>query len=248
MKISIITVVLNGEKYIRETLESVKLQDYHNIEYLVIDGLSTDGTIQIIKEYMDVVSYFESKKDDSMYDAINYAISLSTGDYVMILNSDDKFIKPSSLSEFCNYVSDMDYDAYYSNLMIYRNKKIVKRFLFDVNYIQLRSSRHCTFVPHTSLLVKRNVCLKLSYYNLKYLYVSDYDFILRLMLNGFSLKHIPLFLTIFREHDESHTMTGRVNQERILLLNDFKINPMVEKFNYVYIWVYYKLINLLKKF
>lgn len=243
MKITIITVVLNGEKYIRETLESVKNQLYSNIEYIVVDGLSKDRTISIIEEYKNIISYFESRKDKSMYDAINYGISKSTGDYIMILNSDDKFVSNTSLLEFCNYVENLNYDGYYCNLLINRKGAFLKRFLFDVNYLEIRASRHCTFIPHTTLLIKKEVCIKLSSYNLKYLYVSDYDFILRLLLNGFRLKHVPLFLAIFREHPESHTISGRVNKERIVLLNDYKINFFIEKFYFVKSWIYYKIFN-----
>ena len=89
--ISIITVVFNGEKYLEETIQSVINQTYPNVEYIIIDGGSTDGTLDIIKKYEDKIDYWVSEKDDGMYEAIHKGFMLSTGEIYSWLNADDKY-------------------------------------------------------------------------------------------------------------------------------------------------------------
>ena len=88
-KISIVTISYNSSKTIRDTIDSVLIQDYENIEYIIIDGKSTDDTIEIIKSYGDRISYFITEEDDGLYDAMNKGVRAATGDVVGILNSDD---------------------------------------------------------------------------------------------------------------------------------------------------------------
>ena len=87
MKVSIITVCYNAEKYIKDTIESVLEQDYHNIEYIIIDGASTDQTLKIIQNYNDSIDCLISEKDKGIYDAMNKGIAKATGDVVGILNA-----------------------------------------------------------------------------------------------------------------------------------------------------------------
>ena len=96
-KISVITVVFNDAKHIRETMESFFSQTWENKEYIVIDGGSNDGTAEIVKEYADQLSYWCSEKDDGIYDAMNKGIKRCTGDWINILNSGDLFATPHAL-------------------------------------------------------------------------------------------------------------------------------------------------------
>ncbi len=97
MKISIITVVWNNQETIKDAIESVLNQTYKNIEYIIIDGASTDSTIEIIKSYGDKINIFVSEKDNGIYDAMNKGITLATGDVVGILNSDDIYMNNTSI-------------------------------------------------------------------------------------------------------------------------------------------------------
>lgn len=103
-KISIVTVVFNAEKYIEETMQSVINQTYDNVEYLIIDGGSTDGTLDIIKKYEDKIDYWVSEKDNGIYDAMNKGIKVFTGDYINFLNAGDSFVNNNVLTNiFSNH-------------------------------------------------------------------------------------------------------------------------------------------------
>ena len=102
MKVSIITVVYNNRFTISDAIESVISQDYPEIEYIVIDGLSTDGTQEIIRSYCDRITHFVSEKDHGLYDAMNKGIRLATGDVVGMLNSDDIYFDNSVISTVVN--------------------------------------------------------------------------------------------------------------------------------------------------
>ena len=99
MKVSIITVCYNSKEFIQHAIDSVLNQTYSNIEYIIIDGNSTDGTVDIVNSYGDKISKFVSEKDKGIYDAMNKGLSYVTGDVVGILNSDDFYISNTIISE-----------------------------------------------------------------------------------------------------------------------------------------------------
>lgn len=110
--ITVITVSFNSAKTIEKTILSVLDQTYKNIEYIIIDGGSTDGTLEIIKKYNDRVSYWISEKDGGIYDAMNKGIDASNGKYLNFMNSDDYFFKNNSIEDivpFCNNENDLIY-------------------------------------------------------------------------------------------------------------------------------------------
>ena len=100
--ISIITVVFNGEKKLEKTISSVINQTYDNLEYIVIDGSSKDGTIDIIKKYEDKINYWVSEKDSGIYEAMNKGILASKGDYINFMNAGDFFTRKNLVSEVVN--------------------------------------------------------------------------------------------------------------------------------------------------
>jgi len=147
--ISIITVVFNGEKYLEETIQSVINQTYDNVEYIIIDGGSTDGTLDIIKKYEDQIDYWVSEKDKGIYDAMNKGIDLASGDGLLFLNSGDYFvgevlsknvIPPCFLKvkykNFFNKLVDVKIKSYKKGLpnchqgIVFENKKIK----YDTSY------------------------------------------------------------------------------------------------------------------
>lgn len=140
MKISIITVVYNSEKTIERTIRSVLSQSYKNIEYLIIDGASTDATMQVVNRYKDQIAVIVSEKDKGMYDALNKGIRLCTGDVVGILHADDEFASTQSIQLIAERLqSNPVIDAVYGDVGFVKEEepdKIVRYYssaIFNTN-------------------------------------------------------------------------------------------------------------------
>jgi len=115
--ISIITVVYNGEEYLEETIQSVINQTYKNIEYIIIDGGSSDGTVDIIKKYEKKIDYWVSEKDEGIYDAMNKGIDVARGEFINFMNADDVIYSLDSVKLIVDHIHDMD-STYYSRARI----------------------------------------------------------------------------------------------------------------------------------
>src|SRR5215217_1286863 len=123
MKVSLITVTYNSEKYLSHCIASVRMQDYANIEYIVIDGSSTDKTLSIIREHATVVDKWISEKDSGMYDAINKGLKLATGDIIGILNSDDFLATNSTITKIVDCFKEKNIDSLYGDLVYVDEEK-----------------------------------------------------------------------------------------------------------------------------
>ena len=132
--ISIITTVLNNEKYLRECLDSIHQQEYSNFEHIVIDGASVDDTLNIIKNYDDKIDYWCSQKDKGIYDAFNLGMKLSSGEIICFVNSDDKFYSNKTLNYVCKE---------------FKNKKISTLFLVQLKNIGL----FCMVTNHGKFII-----------------------------------------------------------------------------------------------
>ena len=121
-KISIITICFNNERDIRATIESVVNQDYQNIEYIVIDGGSSDGTMGIISEFSSSINKIVSEPDDNLYDAINKGLRLATGDIVGLIHAGDRLFENSTITKIANHFTSYDIDISYGHSLIVNNK------------------------------------------------------------------------------------------------------------------------------
>ena len=179
-KISIITVTKNSENFLEECILSLEKQSYKNYEHIIIDGCSTDNTINIIKKYKNKLAYWVSEKDEGLYDAMNKGIKRCSGDIIGILNSDD-FYYPEALkivNEYFNSNKELDFlfgsVEKYKLLHGYNPKKIKWSFGFYTSH-------------SVGFFIKKKSQLKVGLYNLKYKYSSDYDLFYRMIVN-FKLK------------------------------------------------------------
>ena len=204
--ISIITVVLNNEKYLEEALESLKSQSYRNFEHIVIDGGSSDRTLEIIKKNDENIDYWVSKKDKGIYDAFNLGMKLARGDYLGFLNSDDKFTG-DALNILKRYIlnfpnKDFIFGAVKKHWGILYGYKPYKIFWSWGFY-----SSHST-----GFFIKTNSAKKVGLYNLKYKYSADYDYFFRMIvknkLKGVGTKKNEIF-GIFRRGGFSSTIKFR---------------------------------------
>ena len=141
MKISIVTVTFNSEKTLQDTLDSVLRQDYRNIEHIIIDGGSTDSTVDIIRAYASKTTSHSvkwvSEKDRGIYDAMNKGIAMATGEVIGILNSDDYFTSDDIVSKLARPFEDETLEAVYGDI----------HFIHDVHLIRLRAITHLKFSP-----------------------------------------------------------------------------------------------------
>lgn len=209
-KISVVTPSFNGIHTIRETIESVRQQDYANWEHIVVDGGSKDGTVELLKQYPHL--RWISEKDEGHYDAMNKGIQMATGEVVNILNADDCF-RPGALSAVAKAFADHpDWDGLFGDIVyvdgegreIYRREEAV--FDYDV----LRYSGVC-YVIHQTLFVKKVVHDRLGLYKHKeFLNSCDFDFILELGRARCRIGHVRALLVNYRYHEHGQSADLRV--------------------------------------
>jgi len=194
--ITIITAVFNNEKYLEECILSLHNQKYENYEHIVIDGGSSDNTINIIKKYEDKIDYWCSGNDKGIYDAFNNGMQLATGDYIGFLNSDD-YYSHNALELLIKYINkypekDFFFGAvrkHWGVLYGYKPYKIYWSWGFYSSH-------------STGFFIKKDSAKKVGLYNLKYKYSSDYDYFFRMIvkkkLHGVGTKKNELFGTFRR--------------------------------------------------
>tara|TARA_B100000003_G_scaffold50457_1_gene44382 strand:- start:211 stop:960 length:750 start_codon:yes stop_codon:yes gene_type:complete len=176
-KFSIITVVLNNEKTLEKTIKSVLNQSYRNFEYIIIDGGSSDRTLKIVKKYKKKINKFRSKKDRGIYDAFNKGMKLASGEYVCMVNSDDKLRKNAlrTISKYLNKYPNLDFifgsvKKHWGVLHGYRPEKIRYSWGFYSSH-------------STGFYIKNSSAKKIGLYNLKYKYHADYDYFYRMIVH-----------------------------------------------------------------
>lgn len=246
--ITIITVCKNSEQFLTETINSVARQTYPNIEYIVIDGESTDGTLNIIQQQASVISVWISEKDTGMYDAINKGLKLATGDYILVLNSDDVLATDKVISDLATEIKKDRLDYYYGNIIKSKDGKNRKVKLFDVTFHELLFSTHGTFAPHPCFLIAADFDKALNGYDTNYKYAADYDYILRALDTKEKRgRHLDIYISKFRIHDNSITASGKIDAERKKILAQYGYNQrpyLSRRFYYYKLWIYYKIINI----
>jgi glycosyltransferase involved in cell wall biosynthesis len=180
MKFSIITVTYNSEKYLEDCIKSVHKQNYKNIEHIIIDGKSTDGTIKIIKANSQHISHWISESDRGMYDAINKGIKLATGDIIGILNSDDMLASADVIRSIADCFQTKDTDSVYGDLVYVhpKNTKKIIRFWKGLSYQRSRF-KYGWMPAHPTFYMRRELIDKYGLYENHYYSAADYEFMAR---------------------------------------------------------------------
>ena len=200
MKVSIITVTLNSERYLSECIESVRRQNYKDIEHIIIDGKSTDGTIKIIEENSRHISYWISEPDRGMYDAINKGMEIATGDIIGILNSDDMFASADSVRSIVDCFETTNTDSVYGNLVYVDplNTRKVVRYWKGVSFNRSRF-RYGWMPAHPTFYIRRELIERYGSYENHYYTAADYEFMARyLYLHKVSSQYIDTMLVKMR--------------------------------------------------
>ena len=196
MKVSIITVVYNRADVIRDTIESVLSQTYKNIEYIIIDGASTDSTMDVVNEYKDKISKIISEPDKGLYDAINKGIKEATGDVIGLIHSDDFYLDNLVIQRVVDTFKKENKHMLFADLLYIKgdNKDKVLRYYSAKNFT-VKKLKYGFMPPHPTLFVKKEVYEKYGLYKIDYKIAADYEMFVRLLLVNklsFSYIHLPI--------------------------------------------------------
>jgi glycosyltransferase involved in cell wall biosynthesis len=207
-KISIVTINLNNRHGLESTIKSVLAQSVRNFEFVIIDGNSNDGSIDVIERYAKQLNFWQTEKDNGIYDAQNKGILKSTGEYILFLNSGD-VLADSNVIENLNPLLHTE-DIVYGNMNILQSDGTIQNLtspsIVDVEFLMIST------LWHPTSLIKRSVFSSLGLYNTSLKICGDYEFFIRAIVkHGCSLRHIPITISTFN-------LGGISNQETMKTL------------------------------
>lgn len=203
MKISVITVCYNAEKVIEQTIQSVINQSYADIEYIIVDGASTDATEKIIRRYTDDIRVrYISEPDNGIYDAMNKGIRLATGDYLEFLNAGDVFVNNDVIKSVVQKIEDNPADVMYGNIIYeYPDKttsvRVYGQFCSSLFYYLLGDC-----INHQAIFAKRE-CFKEHIFNTKYRICADREWMIRVKKDGKKFKTLNFIICQYSLDTES---------------------------------------------
>jgi glycosyltransferase involved in cell wall biosynthesis len=233
--ITVITVVRNGEKTLEQTILSVIHQTYQNVEYIVIDGASTDNTLNIIKKYDDKIDYWISEPDEGIYYAMNKGIDLATGEYIAFLNSDDWY-EDTTCEIISEYIKKYNDDVYYGLMKVVSGNHEI---LFIVGHHINNISRN--MISHPSTFIRKEVLHK-HRFAVKYKYSSDYALMICLFNQGFKFRFIEKTLVNFSIGGTSGKPAAWIETLKILIDNKF-----ITRYDFCLKYLYYCIKGIFNK-
>lgn len=244
MKISIITATWNSGATLRCTMRSVLSQSYPNIEHIIVDGGSTDDTMEIVheleSEYQGKLRYI-SGKDKGLYDAMNKGIAMATGNIVGILNSDDFYTSSNVLAAVAKAMSDTDLDAVYGDIHYVKDDDLQTCIRYYSSRLFHRRWMRLGFMPaHPSFYCRKEIYEKYGGFNLSYKIAADFECLLRLIfVHKIHLRYIPMDFVTMRTGGAS--TSGLSSHKQILLdhqqafkENGIYSNVLLESLRYIY--------------
>ena len=220
MKISIITVTYNSAQTLEHTIQSVLLQDYSDVEYIIVDGQSTDDTLSVIRKYRHKIDHFVSEKDEGLYYALNKGIALASGDIIGILHADDFYTGDDVLTGVAETFKINNADAVYADLYYVdknNTKKIVRKW---------KSGKYGEgkflwgwMPPHPAFFVKKEIYQKYGDFNTELRSAADYELMLRFIhKHKIKLAYLPEYIVKMRTGGQSNaSLKNRVkanNEDR----------------------------------
>jgi glycosyltransferase involved in cell wall biosynthesis len=206
LKVSVVTVTFNSAETVEDTIKSVINQDYNNIEYIIVDGLSKDNTLEIVSKYKEKISKVISEKDNGIYDAISKGINLASGDIVVALNSDDMYACTDAISKVVELFKSSHADAVYGDLNYvdrFDTAKIIRKW-------KSRPYKKGLFFkgwmpPHPTFFVRKECYKKYGTFNLSLKSAADYELMLRLLhIHEIKVAYLPKLLVNMRNGGQSN--------------------------------------------
>jgi glycosyltransferase len=237
MKLSILTIVKNDKRNLLISLDSVLSQSLKNFEYIIYDGMSTDGTKFSVQKYLNKNVRYICRADKNYYDALNYAIKAATGDYIGILNAGDKYFSLNVLNKIYKKIVASKCDLLFGNLAYFDEKNYSTRvWNFKVTDLNLISALK---IASPTLFIKRNVAIS-NPYNINYNISSDTDFNLRISKKKLNYIYLNEFIVLMK--------TGGLSTNPkfffIKMIEDFIILKKYFKFFFIFVYLYKVLIKL----
>ena len=247
MKISLITVSFNSASTIKDTIHSVQSQDFKGIEYIIVDGNSTDGTMEIIRSAGNIVSKWISEPDTGIYDAMNKGIKMATGEVVGIINSDDFYFSEQIISAVSKSFADDHVDAVFGNLIVVnpKNHSKVVRTYSSKNWYPEKFARG--FMPaHPTFFVRRKYYEQFGLFKTDYKIAADYEMLIRLLyVNKLKYRYLPMTMVVMRKGGVSSNGLKSnlvLNQE---ILRACRENGIPTNYFLIYSKYFFKLFELL---
>ncbi len=232
LKISIVTPSLNQATFIEEALKSVILQEYPTYEHIVIDGGSSDNTLDILDKYSAVSKNLKwiSEPDNGQSDAINKGFRMATGDIIGWLNADDRYLPGCFKKVAETFMKNPDIDIIYGDYRFIDEKgrvfKLRKEIDFDMFILKYL---HVLYIPSTATFFRRRIIDKGNFLRVDLHYAMDYEFFLRLALKKYRFFHLPEYLADFRWHPDSKSSRAakkqRLERETVLV----ELDPLMRK-------------------
>ena len=223
MKISIVTIVRNDAAHIAETIESVLSQDYPDLEYVIIDGGSTDGTVEIIEKYRSQLAVFVSEPDKGIYDAMNKGIRKTTGDVIGMINSGDRYY-PGAFKTVAEAFGSTPGRRIFWGDVQYEHLGRVKGFREKNRYIG-------AFAPHPSMFVPRAVYDEIGLYDDSFRLLGDYDFMYRAVnVKNVEVLYVPELIAFYLEGGISDQRICRCLCDELRVKIRYGANPFTAYF------------------
>jgi len=231
--ITVLTVVRNGEKTLEETVLSVINQTYTNLEYIIVDGASNDGTLDIIKKYEDRIDYWISEPDNGIYYAMNKGIDLTTGEWINFMNSGDSFCTNEIIENI--FGVGRNSDVIFGDCIA--DDKIAKAYITAGTLEEMKKNKPFC---HQSMFVKTSIQKKYKF-NCKYKYCADYDFVKLIYENKVLFEYIPISISLFDCGGMSITNSVMAYKENALINGSYK-----KKYWYIVYIIFILRVNIIR--
>lgn len=234
IKISIITVCYNSANTIEDTFKSIEAQTYENIEYIVVDGVSKDNTLEIAEKYKNIITHLISEKDSGLYDAMNKGITLASGGVIGILNSDDLYCDNNAIEKVMSIFNENeDLDSVYADIF-YVDKNNTDKIVRQWNSGKQKSFKNGWHPAHPTLFIKKEIYDRYGLFDLNFKIAADFEIMLRFLeKNQITTFYLPEHIMKMRLGGESNKSIKNIINQNVECLKAFeKNNVKVNKFIY----------------